>query len=136
MANIIGKRSTCIRALKYGGIGAILVEEKSHRILGAGYVGSASGQLHCIEVGCIMENGGCTRTIHAEANAIQHAKWFGGKKILYTTVSPCESCFRLAQKDNVSTIVYRDEYRIIEPIRELAKEFNVNLVCVPPELGL
>ena len=79
-------RSTCPR--KH--VGAVIVRDKT--ILSTGYNGSIRGLPHCSDVGCVMEDGHCVSTVHAEANAIiQAAK--NGVSIegaeLYTTASPC-----------------------------------------------
>jgi dCMP deaminase len=83
-------RSTCPR--KH--VGAVIVRDKS--VLSTGYNGSIRGALHCTEVGCLMENDHCVRTVHAEANALVQAARNGirleGAEI-YVTASPCFSCF-------------------------------------------
>ena len=63
----VAKRSTCPRAA----VGAVIVRDK--RILTTGYNGSPSGLPHCTEVGCLMVNDHCVRTLHAEQNAIIQA---------------------------------------------------------------
>src|SRR5262249_5404100 len=62
IAREVATRSTCDR--KH--VGAVLVRDKS--ILATGYNGSIRGLPHCDEVGCLMEDGHCVRTVHAEAN--------------------------------------------------------------------
>ncbi|MEJ2446489.1 MAG: hypothetical protein P8Y37_00895, partial [Anaerolineales bacterium] len=52
-----------------------IVQDK--RILTTGYNGSPRGLPHCTEVGCLMDNGHCVRTLHAEQNAIIQAALHG-----------------------------------------------------------
>lgn len=76
-AKVAATRSTCPRAH----VGALIVVE--NRIVASGYNGSAPGEPHCDDilehypngaptgiVGCLMEDGHCQRTLHAEVNAI------------------------------------------------------------------
>ena len=63
-ALLISNRATCNRAK----VGAVLV--KDNKVIATGYNGSVSGTDHCLEDGCLMVEGHCVRTIHAEVNAI------------------------------------------------------------------
>ncbi len=97
-------RSTCER--KH--VGAVIVRDKT--ILSTGYNGSIRGMPHCDDVGHLMENGHCVATVHAEANAmIQAAK--NGVRIdgaeIYTTASPCWSCFKLIANAGISRDLLR-----------------------------
>ena len=56
----VAKRSTCDRAR----VGAVIVKDK--RILTTGYNGSPAGLPHCDEIGHLMVDGHCVRTLHAE----------------------------------------------------------------------
>jgi len=85
-------RSTCPR--KH--VGAVIVRDRT--ILSTGYNGALPGLPHCEDVGCMMEDGHCVATVHAEANAVLQAAKngvaiAGGE--LYTTASPCWPCFKL-----------------------------------------
>lgn len=72
IAAVVAKRATCPRAH----CGAVLVSP-DNRILGTGYNGSAPGEPHCMDVGCLMEDGHCQRALHAEVNAIAFAARHG-----------------------------------------------------------
>lgn len=118
-------RATCPR--KH--VGAVIVLDKT--ILSTGYNGSVRGQPHCDEegIGCMMEDGHCVRTVHAEANAIiQAAK--NGVRIdggsLYTTASPCWWCFKLIANSGLKRIVYGELYRDAR-ITVLADEAGIEL---------
>ena len=67
------QRSTCPRAQ----VGAVIVDPTVNRILATGYNGALSGESHCSEIGCLVEDGHCQRAIHAEVNAIAQAAMFG-----------------------------------------------------------
>lgn len=71
IAREVSKRSTCLRA----SVGAVIA--KDNRILSTGYNGAPPGEPHCSEVGCLIENNHCERTIHAETNAVAQAAKFG-----------------------------------------------------------
>ncbi len=100
IAEEVASRSTCTRA----SVGAVIA--KDHRILSTGYNGAPPGEAHCTEVGCLMENNHCERTIHAETNAVAQAARFGmpieGATLYfwsnrYSTGEPVESCIKCRQ---------------------------------------
>ena len=71
IAKLVASRSTCPRA----SVGAVIV--KNNRILSTGYNGAPPGEPHCVDVGCLMVNNHCERTVHAETNAVIQAARFG-----------------------------------------------------------
>ncbi len=126
IAREVATRSTCDR--KH--VGAVIVRDKT--ILSTGYNGSVRGLGHCDEVGHMIVDGHCVRTIHAEMNAIiQAAK--NGTAIegagIYVTASPCWSCFKSIANAGVRRIVYGEFYRD-ERIFETARELGIALVEV------
>ena len=103
----VANRSTCPRAQ----VGAVIVKDK--RILTTGYNGSPSGLPHCTEVGCLMENGHCIRTLHAEQNAIIQAALHGvstGGSSIYVTHQPCFLCAKMIINAGIKEIIYGQEY--------------------------
>lgn len=68
IAKIIALRSTCTRAQ----VGALIVDN-DNRIIATGYNGAPSGEPHCIDIGCLEQDGHCIRTVHAEENALMQA---------------------------------------------------------------
>lgn len=85
-------------------------------------------------VGCLIDPvaGGCVRTIHAEQNAIIHARTDLRGATAYTTLSPCWICMRLLVQAGISRVVYRDEYRLgVEWQKTLAEATGVELVHMP-----
>ncbi len=124
IAQVVATRSTCDR--KH--VGAVIVRDKT--ILSTGYNGSIRGLPHCDEVGHLMENGHCVRTVHAEANAIVQAARNGvrieGAEI-YVTASPCWNCFKLLANAGIRRIYYGEFYRD-ERILDFARQLGIELV--------
>lgn len=117
-------RSTCPR--KH--VGAVIVRDKA--VLATGYNGSIRGLPHCTDVGCLMENDHCVRTVHAEANAILQAARHGVRiegADIYVTASPCWECFKLIANAGIGRVLYGEFYRD-ERIREYAREAGIELV--------
>jgi dCMP deaminase len=106
LAELAASRSTCPRKQ----VGAVIV--KHHRVLSTGYNGSIPGGEHCEDVGCLIENDHCKRTLHAEANAIAQAARFGtaieGASI-YVTVTPCADCQKLIHASGMN-FYNREDY--------------------------
>lgn len=126
IAETVAQRATCARKK----VGAVLV--LSGNTLGSGYNGSLPGEPHCIDVGCLMEDGHCVRTVHAEANALTRAAKFGNRvdgATLYTTASPCWACFKLLVSAGIRRIVYKEFYRD-DRIFDTAKRLGVELVSL------
>lgn len=125
-------RSTCPRK----SVGAVIV--RSRAVLATGYNGSLKGLAHCTEVGCLMENDHCVRTVHAEANAILQAARHGvsidGADI-YVTASPCWNCFKLIVNAGIRRILYGEFYRDGR-IHDFAEEAGVELVYLGLEDGV
>lgn len=123
IARMAATRSTCDR--KH--VGAVIVRERA--ILSTGYNGSVPGAPHCDDVGHEMENGHCVRTVHAEANAIIQAARNGvrtDRATIYTTASPCFSCFKLIVGAGIETIVFGEMYRD-ERISDFAVQASILL---------
>ena len=128
LAREAARRSTCPRRA----VGAIIVRDKA--VLATGYNGSLRGLPHCTDVGCLMENDHCVRTVHAEANALLQAARHGvgieGADI-YVTSSPCWDCFKLIANAGIRRIFYGEFYRDAR-IRDFAEQSGIELV----DLGL
>ncbi len=116
-------RSTCPR--KH--VGAVIVRDRT--VLSTGYNGSVRGAPHCDDAGCMMENGHCVRTVHAEANAIIQAARHGVRldgASIYVTASPCFSCFKLIANAGIRAVYYGELYRD-ERILLLADEAGIGM---------
>jgi dCMP deaminase len=120
----VARRSTCNRAQ----VGAIVVRDK--RILTTGYNGSPAGLPHCTEVGCLMVNGHCVRTLHAEQNAIIQAALHGvstAGATVYVTHQPCLICAKVIINAGITRVVYGGDYPD-DLARQFLDEAGVELV--------
>jgi dCMP deaminase len=121
----VSTRATCDR--KH--VGAVITRDKS--ILATGYNGSIRGLPHCDEVGHLMEDGHCVRTVHAEANALVQAARNGVEvngASIYVTSNPCWGCFRLIVNAGIVAIYFGDTYRMDTRIFEAAVALKLTLV--------
>jgi dCMP deaminase len=103
----VARRSTCDRAR----VGAIIVKDR--RILTTGYNGSPAGLPHCDQIGHLMVNGHCVRTLHAEQNAIIQAALHGvgvAGSILYVTHQPCLTCAKMIINAGIRRVVFAGHY--------------------------
>lgn len=131
IATQVATRATCDR--KH--VGAVIVRDRS--ILATGYNGSVRGLEHCDEVGHMMEEGHCVRTIHAEANAVIQAARNGVRidgATIYVTASPCWACFRMIANAGITKIVFGEFYRD-QRIFDFAKRLGIELVKVGEGAG-
>ena len=124
IARQVASRATCER--KH--VGAVIVRDRT--ILSTGYNGSIRGLDHCEDVGCVIEDGHCVSTVHAEANAILQAARNGvaiAGAELYTTASPCWPCFKLIANAGIVRVYYGEFYRDEKSLR-VAREAGIELV--------
>jgi dCMP deaminase len=123
----VGERSTCDRAH----VGCVLVLDK--RILTTGYNGSPAGQPHCDEVGHLLVDGHCVRTIHAETNAIIQAALHGVSTkgaTCYVTHYPCINCAKALINAGITRLVYETAYNIDPIARDFFQAAGVEEVQV------
>jgi len=122
IVKIIAARGTCDRLYS----GSVLV--KDNRIIATGYNGSPPGMPHCNDVGHLMEEGHCVRTIHGEHNSLLQAAKQGATSTqgstLYTKYSPCIHCTKYIIATGVVRVVLGKVYRN-EQIMEMLKLANV-----------
>jgi dCMP deaminase len=116
VANAISKRATCDR----GRSGCVIARDK--QLIVSGYVGSPVGFSHCDEVGhqikkVTHEDGEvtehCTRTVHAEQNAICQAARRGisiAGATIYTRMTPCRTCAMLLVNCGIKRVVCECKY--------------------------
>jgi dCMP deaminase len=107
IAFTVAQRSTCDRAH----VGAVI--ERDRRMLTTGYNGSPAGLPHCDDVGHLIIDDHCVRTLHAEQNAIIQAALHGvtieGASI-YVTHQPCLNCAKMIINAGIKRVVYAGTY--------------------------
>lgn len=119
IVDYVAKASTCRVE-----IGCVLLHKNI--IIGVGYVGSISGDVHCTDEKCLLlPNFGvkgsgnnelsCERCIHAEMNAILKCNVRGSQSdgwiICYSTYSPCLSCFKILLAIGVRVFIFQKDYK-------------------------
>lgn len=113
IAGVWSRRSTCSRRQ----VGAVVVKE--NRVIGQGYNGAPSGDVHCIDGGCprgqmsvhSVPTGSdynqfpCV-AIHAEHNAILNAGIaVCAGATLYVTADPCQQCTNLIRHAKIGEVI-------------------------------
>lgn len=103
------RRSSCDRAH----VGAVIITHDG-RPLSWGYNNPYKGQPHCDEVGHMIVNGSCIRTVHAEQNAIAFVARTGGSALqgatMYVTHYPCFNCAKLISAVEIARLVFLNPY--------------------------
>lgn len=124
IVRIVAARGTCDRLYS----GSVLVRD--NRIIATGYNGSPPGMPHCNDVGHLIEEGHCVRTIHGEHNSLLQAAKQGGTttqgSTLYTKYSPCIHCTKYIIAAGVTRVVLGKVYRN-EKVMEMLKAADVKL---------
>lgn len=117
-------KSSCTRA----SVASVIVRDG--RVISTGYVGSPSGMPHCKDVGCLIgPDGGCIRTVHAEANAIAFAARHGistDRCDMVVSISPCLSCAKLIINAGIKSVSFYKRYRNTDGI-QLLEEAGVEV---------
>jgi len=126
VAKIVATRSTCDRLEA----GAVLVKNK--RIIATGYNGSPPGLPHCDDVGHMLEEGHCVRTIHGEHNVIIQAATIPGASTvgstMYTKYSPCIHCAKYVVAAGIKRVVIGKVYRnskAVDYLKEAGLEVEI-----------
>jgi dCMP deaminase len=123
-AALLAARSTCKRL----SVGAVLVRDK--RVIAGGYNGSVSGDQHCIDGDCLLRDGHCVRTIHAEMNAVLQCARFGVSvdgAAVYVTDFPCLQCTKMLLQAGIKHIYYLRNYHNDDYALELLKLKDVSV---------
>lgn len=134
MAHVAAERGTCNR-LRVGAIIAI-----DSRPISMGYNGTPPGHEHCGPE--CNQDSPCTKTLHAEANAIHWAYkndpiWsdlMPTDATLYVTDSPCIECAKKIHIAGITRVVYDRAYRIRDGI-EYLEQHGVEVVQCPANLA-
>jgi len=125
IADLVSSRATC-RRLK---VGAILVKDR--KIISTGYCGAPKKIPDCFEIGCLVRDGHCVRTVHAEVNTVAQAAYHGvstNGSTLYANWLPCYNCAKILINAGIEKIVYRKIYRPDPETKKLLKQAKVKLM--------
>src|SRR3989344_275095 len=104
VATIYSSRGSCDRLRT----ACVLVKDK--KIVGAGYNGSVSELETCDEVGHLIIDNHCKRTLHGEKNARLNSTADLKGATAYIIATPCPDCVNEMLQAGVSRIVYVGEY--------------------------
>lgn len=140
ICSVVAQRSTCLRSQ----VGAVIVKEG--RVVSMGYNGPVSGMPACemLEpwVRYDMDHGklphwreeeirqrvcmgpNCTRSCHAETNAIAFAARAGVSVegcTMYCSMSPCINCAKVIVNSGIKELKYLEEYRDTSGLELLRK---------------
>lgn len=133
VAHAISKRATCDR----GKSGCVIARDR--QLIVSGYVGAPSGFAHCDEVGhqikrVTHENGEitehCTRTVHAEQNAVCQAARLGvsiSGATVYTRMTPCRTCAMLLINCGIRRVVCERRYQFAVESEEMFKQAEIQV---------
>lgn len=106
VAGVWATMSTCPRL----SAGAVIFTGEYHQI-SSGYNGAPVGQEHCNDVGCLVIDGHCMRTIHAEHNAVLQVGRVGSRGCsLLCTHKPCLRCTQLIIQVGITRVYYTSPY--------------------------
>ncbi|MDR2588011.1 MAG: cytidine/deoxycytidylate deaminase family protein [Spirochaetales bacterium] len=134
IADAVAGRATCDR----GRSGCLITRNKT--ILVTGYVGSPAGLPHCDDVGhqikkVVHEDGHvtqhCTRTVHAEQNAICQAARYGISVeggTLYCRMTPCRTCAMLIINCGIKRVVAERRYHAGDESEQMFRAAGIELV--------
>ena len=162
IVQVVAQRSTCLRHQ----VGALIVRDG--RIISMGYNGPVSGRPECKSVPTfeelttdptywgraaskviqelnndplLCEGPGCTRSLHAETNAIAFAARAGVSVegcTMYCSMSPCIHCAKVIVNSGIKCVKYLEEYRDHSGL-ELLKKSNIQtfrLISLKPVTSL
>lgn len=139
IVQVVAQRSTCLRSQ----VGALIV--KDGRIVSMGYNGPVSGMPECKERPTLedhntqtsqfimkefgedpllCEGPGCTRSLHAETNAIAFAAKAGvsiAGGTMYCSLSPCINCAKVIVNSGIKEVKFLEKYRNEDGINLLTR---------------
>lgn len=99
-------------------VGALIVTSDNTQVLSLGYNGNAAGMSNVPE----SEAPGCSGLLHAEINALLKLDYNNPKdKVMYLTLSPCETCAKAIVNSGLKRVVYKERYRNDAGIKILQK---------------
>lgn len=112
LINLVKERSTCRPDRKAGAI----IIDKDFRVVSMGYNGSPPKLPHCKDEGCMIYNGHCIGTLHAEMNALANLKVKEDKLIMICNLEPCLYCLKMLLAFKMYKVIYLESYK--DPARD------------------
>lgn len=123
VAELTAERGTCNKMH----VGCVLVNPQDHRIASVGYNSSARKSIHCCDSTCLIVDGHCIRTLHAEQAAVLNLTKTYDVLECYTTHCPCINCFKILVGAGVILIYYKNYYK--DESRDLLnKEIGIRFI--------
>lgn len=121
MLHVIAQRATCPRLHT----AACLVDEHN-RVIASGYNGSVRGLPHCddVDVGCLIVDHHCKRTIHAELNCIINAARTRSGTVgtkMYCLHTPCMDCAKYIVQAGIVEVhcyTYYDNLALVDFLQQ------------------
>ena len=127
LAMLASERATCPRMH----CGCVLVKNKN--VISTGYNGSIPGDEHCEDIGGLMVDNHCVRTVHAEMNALVQAAKKGHAVdgcTAYVTNMPCTNCAKAMITAGIERVVIFSDYHDTLATQFFAKA-KVKIVKIP-----
>lgn len=127
LAMLASERATCPRMH----CGCVLVKDKN--VITTGYNGSIPGDDHCEDVGCLVVDNHCVRTVHAEMNALVQAARRGHAvdgATAYITNMPCTTCAKALVTAGIKRVVIFADFHDTLATQFFAKA-GVEIVKIP-----
>jgi len=130
LAMLASERATCPRMH----CGCVLVKHKN--VISTGYNGSIPGDEHCEDVGCLIVDNHCVRTVHAEMNALVQAAKRGHAidgATAYVTNMPCTTCAKALITAGIERVVVFSDYHDTLATDFFAKaKVRIDKIPIPP----
>jgi dCMP deaminase len=122
MAHIASKRSNCIKRK----VGSIIT--KNNRIISTGYNGTPHSIPNCFDGGCKRCNDSNIKSgtllefcicLHAEENAILHAKEDLKGGAIYCTHKPCLGCLKRIIQVGITDVYFSNDYTYSDEVEKV-----------------
>jgi dCMP deaminase len=130
LAMLASERATCPRMH----CGCVLVKNKN--VISTGYNGSIPGDQHCEDIGCLIVDNHCVRTVHAEMNALVQAAKRGHAidgATAYVTNMPCTTCSKALITAGVERVVVFSDFHDTLAMEFFAKaKVHIDKIAMPP----
>lgn len=127
MTLIISQRSTCLRRH----VGALIVD--NGHVIATGYNGAPTKMDDCLEKSCLVRNGHCIRSVHAEQNALLQTPNLSSLKNpeIYVTDYPCQICAKSIIQAGIKKIHFVREYNSTDSfVEEIFKKSGIKVDAI------